>query len=220
MSDQPALPTLKLTMIRHGEVSLPSKDILYGAHDVNLSQAALVLMPRVAAALAALRPELVLTSPLKRCASLARAVADLSGARLKRDPMLKERSIGEWVLKTRGELQHLDAYQSWAKGDPDVQPTGGESLRMVQTRVLKAALDALGGGFGGSGDGRAVDGARVLERVVWVSHGGVIRGWRCFVNGLDLAESLKYAVSYFGTCEFERDSGGKWSEVRGEHQVI
>jgi len=231
--------SLSLTLIRHGEVTLPHKDLLYGAHDVNLSPAALMQMPSIAAALAKRQPQLVMTSTLKRCAALARAVADLSGAKLMRDARLRERVLGTWLLKRRSEMEGNPDYHRWAAGDPDVHPEGGESLRMVQARSMAAVMPVLGGS-GANGPYQplphveeiyrralAVGGASStelsgdeLKRVVWVSHGGVIRSWRCFVSGVDLADSLKFAVSYFGCMEYERGPDGVWREVKGEYQIV
>jgi len=59
-----------------------------------------------------------------------------------------------------------------------------------------------------------------LERIVWVSHGGVIRTIRTWLRGKPLEESLRYTVNYFGTVVLQRDSDGLWTEVRTEHQLI
>jgi broad specificity phosphatase PhoE len=110
---------------------------------------------------------------------------------------------------------------------------------MVQARSMAAVMPVLGGtGANGpyqplpqveeiyrralsvGGASQSGTQSEELKRVVWVSHGGVIRSWRCFVNGVDLADSLKFAVSYFGCMEFERGPDGVWREVKGEHQIV
>ncbi len=231
-------PKLILTMIRHGEVSLPRPDFLYGAHDVNLSHKALAQHPALATELAKLSPQVVLTSHLKRCTTLARATADLAQAPLKRERRVAERNIGEWVGKSRSELTGDPAFEGWAAGSAEALPPGGESLRMVQQRILKVFGELLGPGKRAIRDDVSEDRAgpthvvgqapaslvslagEPLERVVWVSHGGVIRTLRTWVRGRSLEESMRYAVSYFGTVTLQRDESGLWSEIRTEHQLL
>lgn len=230
-----SLPRLTLTLIRHGEVSLPAPDLLYGDHDVSLSPAALAVMPRLAAALSATQPRLVLTSHLKRCASLARSVADLSGARLFRDPRLRERHIGQWRMTPRSAHLEDPVYHRFVAGDPDATPPGGESLRMLQARYMAAIQPLLpghgaGGPFPNSGEATADNrhglSASVFAdageggHVVWVSHGGVIRTFRCFVRGVDIADSLQFAVGYYDATEFERDESGRWHETGSPRQLL
>lgn len=230
-----SLPRLTLTIIRHGEVSLPAPDLLYGDHDVSLSPAALAVMPRLAAVLSSTQPGLVLTSHLKRCASLARSVADLSGARLFRDARLRERHIGQWRMTPRSQHLADPVYQRFVAGDPDATPPGGESLRMLQARYMAAIQpllpgDGAGGPFGvaghsANGHGPGVQGNNTADsgtggHVVWVSHGGVIRTFRCFVRGVDIADSLQFAVGYFDATEFERDESGRWHETQGPRQLL
>src|SRR5690606_34318578 len=144
-------------------------------------------------------------------ATLARAVADLAGVPLKRERRLAERNIGEWVCRPRAELEGDPVFDAWASGSAEALPPGGESLRMVQSRLLKAIGELLGHsrravldgvdevqagptevGVNGAPSGLSILTGEPLERLVWVSHGGIIRTLRTWVRGRSLDDSTRY----------------------------
>jgi len=190
---------LHLTIIRHGETAKLYPDQIVGSHDIGLTPAALQLQPKVAQALAALKPQLVLTSHLKRCTSLARAVADLSGARLVRSPQLAERNWGTWTLKRRSELAGDPEFERWMSGAVDVKAAGSdEDYNATYARMVKTVEGAL---------------TPDLERVVWVSHAGIIKAFRVYAMQGELAKAMAMTVDFHGVAEFERDDKGKWCEI-------
>lgn len=109
------------------------------------------------------RWEGIITSPLRRCAEFARALARQRSIPLTLDERLAEMHFGAWEGRTAAELMSADPdalARFW--DDPATHaPPGAEPLARFATRVLVAWNDIV----------RDHPGRRVLL----VTHGGVIR---------------------------------------------
>jgi probable phosphoglycerate mutase len=83
----------------------------------------------------------VVSSPVRRTLESAQIVADTLELPLETEPGLAEMEFGRWDGLTFAEVgeRYPDELQGWM-GSLDVAPEGGESLRVVEKRVL----DALG----------------------------------------------------------------------------
>ena len=126
----------------------------------------------------------IVSSPLYRCADFARNLVERHGLPLVLDARLREIYFGAWEGKTATELLALDAdavTRFW--NDPvHYPPPGGEDVRDLQARVLRAWEDML----------LHYRGARLLV----ITHGGPLRIILGHVQKLSLLESLQLEVAH------------------------
>ena len=89
------------------------------------------------------RVEAVVASPVRRARETGEILAERLGVRLEEEPGFAEMEFGAWDGLTFDEVaqRHPDDLDAWL-GSLDVRPGGGESLEVVQQRVL-SALDRL-----------------------------------------------------------------------------
>ena len=133
-----------------------------GQSDSPLDETGLAQAERAARLLAALRPDLIVSSDLSRAARTAAPLARLTGLEVVLDKDLRERSGGSWEGLTDAEIRerYPDEHATWT-------PPDGEPAPLVADRVAAALLRAA---------------SAVTERVtgrdglaVVVSHGAALR---------------------------------------------
>jgi len=101
----------------------------------------------------------VVTSPARRCAAFAEALARERGIPLVPMPELAERGFGEWEGRLASEIPLPELEGFW--GDPIAYtPPGGETFGALRDRVEAGWLRALG---------------LPLRAPLLVTHGGVVR---------------------------------------------
>jgi probable phosphoglycerate mutase len=136
-------PTTTL-LLRHGETALSVERRFAGRGDAPLTETGLAQAASVAARLAGRGGiDLILTSPLRRAAQTAAAVADATGAPIDFDADLAETDFGSWEGLTFAEVMATSPGEltAWMT-DADAAPPGGESFAHVAVRV-GAALERL-----------------------------------------------------------------------------
>jgi alpha-ribazole phosphatase len=82
----------------------------------------------------------IASSPLTRCLTLARALATARNVPLTTDPRLAEIDFGIWEGRRWDDLPR-DQIDAWAADLMGARPHGGESVRMLETRVGPALDD-------------------------------------------------------------------------------
>jgi broad specificity phosphatase PhoE len=151
-----------LWLARHAAVHADWRGKAYEGLDVPLSAEGEAWTLELADRLAALRPDRVFASPLKRALDLGRAVAERSGAPLAVDPRLSEVRRGSWQGRAVEELYRADpaAIEAFYADPWTYDAHGGESDAALAARVWPAIEAALAGASG---------------RVVVATHYNVIR---------------------------------------------
>ena len=147
----------RLMLVRHGESEWNSGGRLQGQADIGLSARGEDQARALGPTIAALRPERVFASSLKR----ARATAALLGfPDAEPEDGLKEIDVGAWTGEPIDDLIARDpaAYRGWRAGA--YTPPGGEPWASFMART--------GGFVRGLLDGDA-------SQILIVSHGGVVR---------------------------------------------
>ncbi len=141
-----------------------------GQSDIPLDETGQAQADRAARLLAALRPDLIVSSDLSRAASTAAPLARLTGLEVILDKDLRERRGGCWEGLTDTEIRerYPDAHAAWAP--PDGEPTAAVADRVaaaLQRTATAVAEQVTGGVTAGvtGGDGLAVV----------VSHGAALR---------------------------------------------
>jgi broad specificity phosphatase PhoE len=126
----------------------------------------------------------VVTSPLVRCAGFASAFARRHSLPLTVDERIKEMHFGTWEGRTSAALMAEDpdaVTRFWT--DPDGNPPpAGELLSHFQARVL-AAWDSIVHSYAG-------------QKILLVTHGGVIRILLCHVQQRPIASLLEIEVRH------------------------
>lgn len=139
----------------------------------------------------------ILSSPLSRCADFARALSQYLAIPLQLDARLAEMDFGDWEGRTAADLMALDAEslgRFWA--DPLAHPPpGGESLQTFQDRVLSFWRGVLGQPPPDQPPAQD-QGRDTRQRILVITHGGVIRVILCEVLGWPLARLLELDVGH------------------------
>jgi alpha-ribazole phosphatase len=174
--------TLHLDLLRHGETELGGG--LRGSLDDALTATG---WQQMNAALIDRGPwNRVISSPLQRCAQFAEQLAFRLGVPVSLEKDLQELHFGAWEGQSAAALMETDAERLglfWA--DPySFTPPQGEAVIDFSARVL-AAVERLHQAHAG-------------ERVLLVSHGGVMRLLLARARGLPREQLLNVEVAHGG----------------------
>ena len=172
--------TLRLDMLRHGETELGGG--LRGSLDDALTEKGWQQMRE--AVLAQGPWDRLVSSPLQRCARFAEELAGRLGLPIEWQADLQELHFGAWEGQSAAALMETDADSLglfWA--DPySFTPPQGEPVAAFAARVL-AAVARLHAAYAG-------------ERVLLVSHGGVMRLLLAQARGLPREQLLNVEVGH------------------------
>jgi broad specificity phosphatase PhoE len=136
----------RVVLWRHGRTEWNATGRFQGQIDVPLDGTGREQAHDTARRLAALEPDLLVSSDLKRTQQTAAALAQLTGLDLMLDERLRETYAGEWEGCTIEEIERRfpDQYAAWRAGDSRVRVGGGESREEVAERIAAAVTDAAG----------------------------------------------------------------------------
>jgi probable phosphoglycerate mutase len=144
---------------RHGQTIWNVERRFQGQTDIPLDETGIAQAERAARLLAALRPDLIVSSDLQRAASTAAPLARITGLGVLLDKDLRERSGGSWEGLDDKEISARFPAERVTWNPPDGEPTPKVAERVYGAlqRVI-AKLNGDGGGLG-----------------VVVSHGAALR---------------------------------------------
>jgi len=167
---------------RHGQTRWNVERRFQGSTDIPLDDVGISQAARAARLLAALQPSNIVSSPLKRAAATAEALADVTGLEVAYDDRLVERFGGQW--------EGLTNYEIWDRFPEHAvvwQPPDGETEEAVAERVVAALDDALEATPAGT-------------TLVVVSHGGSLR---CGIaRFLGLPDDIWWRLGPLGNCSW------------------
>jgi alpha-ribazole phosphatase len=189
--------TLRLDLLRHGETELGGG--LRGSLDDALTD---IGWQQMRAAVVEQGPwDRLVSSPLQRCARFADELAEKSGLPVELDKDLQELHFGAWEGQSAAKLMETDAEALglfWA--DPySFTPPQGEPVAAFSARVL-AAVARLQAAYAG-------------ERVLLISHGGVMRLLLAQARGLPREQLLNVEVGHGALFSLSVESGGLLKEA-------
>lgn len=172
--------TLYLDMLRHGETTLGGG--FRGSLDDALTEPGWTQMR---AATAAAGPwDLLVSSPLLRCAAFAAELAGQLQLPMVLEPDLRELHFGDWEGRSAAQIMAEDAEalgRFWA--DPyGYSVPAGEPMADFESRVL-AAVERLRQRYAG-------------QRLLLVTHGGVMRLLLARARGLERGQLLQVEVAH------------------------
>ena len=148
---------IRLLLWRHGQTAWNVEGRFQGQTDIPLDETGVQQAERAARLLAALRPDVIISSDLSRAMATAAPLGRLTGLTVTTDKDLRERHGGAWEglsdvqIRTRYPVEHAQ----WL-------PPGGESTATVGERA-GAALE------------RIAEGLSPGSLAVVVSHGAALR---------------------------------------------
>jgi glucosyl-3-phosphoglycerate phosphatase len=182
----------RIILLRHGQTDYNVVGRMQGHLDSMLTPVGHEQAAAAAPVLAALEPDRVISSDLRRAADTADVIGAACGLPVKFDSRLRETHLGRWQGRTVAEIDrdYPGAITEW-RSDPTWAPPGGESRVAVvdRSRPVVRELDAE---FADSGDESAT--------VLLVAHGGLIAG---LVTGLlELPTATWPSFGGLGNCRW------------------
>lgn len=126
----------RVFLVRHGRTAWNAEGRFQGQADPPLDDVGIAQAGELAALIAALRPDVLVSSDLRRAMQTAEPIELATGVPVLADARLRERSLGHWEGLTRAEVQQAypDEYGDWVAGR-DVSRRGGESRAQVAARA-------------------------------------------------------------------------------------
>jgi probable phosphoglycerate mutase len=140
----------RLFILRHGQTLWNASARVQGQTDVDLDEVGIAQAERVAPLLAAYRPDLIVSSDLRRAAQTAAAIAALTGLTVEYDARLRERAYGPWESLTLTEIEqrYPEHYGAWRAtgfvGDLPIESP--EDLGKRACAALRDVADRVGDG--------------------------------------------------------------------------
>ncbi|WP_030679953.1 histidine phosphatase family protein [Streptomyces rimosus] len=153
----------RIVLWRHGQTAWNLEHRFQGTTDIELTEEGLAQARRAARLLAALEPDAVIASDLRRATATAGELAAVTGLEVTYDEALRETYAGAWQGLTHEEIveRYGEQYAAWKRGEP-VRRGGGE----LETEVADRAAPVVERNADKLPDGGTL---------VVVSHGGTIR---------------------------------------------
>ncbi len=133
----------RLLVVRHGRTGWNASRMIQGQLDVELDEVGREQVAALAPRLAALAPDAIVASDLRRAADSAVPLADLTGLPVRLDPRLRERSFGQWQGLHGSEIaeRYPEEYARWRAGK-DVDGCDVEELDDLAKRASEALREA------------------------------------------------------------------------------
>ena len=185
---------MRLLLVRHGQSEGNASGVVQGHVDFGLSDLGWRQAEATAAALAPLKVDRVVASPLKRAFDTAKVIGAAAGVAVEPFPGLMEYNIGAASGLTGAEirLRFPDIMSAYRRGERPRFP--GEEGREIFLQRVSSILDEF----------RETD-----LSVVAVAHGGVV-GALCYAAlGLDYGRPGLFRVANCSITEFRRDRAGR-----------
>ena len=193
----------RLVLLRHGQTDYNVAGRMQGHLDSMLTATGVAQAGSVAPEIAALAPDRLISSDLRRAVDTADLVGGACGRPVKLDARLRETHLGEWQGRTVAEIEDgwPGAIATW-RSDPGWAPPGGESRIDVVRRSLPVVEEL----------DEELAGTTPDTTVVLVAHGGLIAGLVCGL--LALPTPSWPAIGGIGNCRWaslaRRDDHPRW----------
>jgi probable phosphoglycerate mutase len=187
---------MRLIFVRHGQSEGNASGVVQGRLDFGLSDLGERQARATASRLEGVKIDRIITSPLRRAAETARAIAQPHGLLVEPEPALMEYDIGAVSGLTGAEIRqrHPEVAAAYARGERPRFPgeEGREAFRQRVAAVVHAVHDATSS-----------------ETVVAVAHGGVVNAVCGIVLGLDIRRPGVFQVANCSLTELVTDRNGR-----------
>jgi phosphoserine phosphatase len=167
--------------MRHGETAWNREGRVMGRNPIELDAEGRAQVTASIPFARLLKPELIVTSPLARARQSAEIIAaGVGSVPMAEDPQLSEVLYGRWEGMVYDDLIHDANYLNYRDHPLDTPTPGGETIAQVQSRGVEAVRRAVGD----NND----------KRILFVSHGDIIRTILCYFMRLELAHFRRIRV--------------------------
>ena len=196
----------RIVLWRHGRTEWNASGRFQGQTDIDLDEIGRAQAWESARRLAALEPDLLISSDLRRTRDTMAALAAITGKPIQLDERLRETFAGEWQGLTGAEIasRYPEEYKAWRAGDPLLKVGGGETRQDVAERMAAAVRDIAAR--------LADDGLAVLT-----THGGAARLGIAALIGMPLERFTNVGGLSNGSWSMLRDTDQGWVLV--EHNA-
>jgi len=188
----------EVIVVRHGETAWNAEGRIQGHLDSPLNEEGLAQAVLVADRLARQRFSRLYSSDLGRALQTAQPLSDKSGRAVHADARLRERNLGIFQGHTGAQCERRwpKHYAGFRSRDPEHMIPAGESGRELYERVVDV-FTALAREHPG-------------ERLVVVTHGGVLDALYRFVRGVPLELARDFPI-YNASINLVHFDGARWS---------
>jgi phosphoserine phosphatase len=174
--------------MRHGETAWNREGRVMGRQPVDLDKGGRAQVELAVPLARLLAPDLIVSSPLPRAVQSAEIISrGVGGIHIVTDDRLEEVRYGDWEGKDYHQLISEESYISYRKAPMESVTPGGETITQVQARGVEAVDAAVTAHRG--------------KRVLFVSHGDIIRTVLCHYMRLELRHFHRLRVdnaAFFG----------------------
>jgi len=168
-------------LMRHGETAWNREGRVMGRNPIELDADGRAQVQASVPFARLLRPELIITSPLARARQSAEIIAaGVGDVPIAEDPQLSEVKYGRWEGMVYDDLIEDAEYLNYRDHPLDAPTPGGETIAQVQSRGVEAVRRAITDNSG--------------RRILFVSHGDIIRTVLCHFMRLELAHFRRIRV--------------------------
>ncbi len=168
-------------LMRHGETAWNREGRVMGRNPIELDEQGRAQVAASIPFARLMKPELIVTSPLPRARQSAEIIAaGVGGVPVAEDPQLSEVLYGRWEGMVYDDLVEDPEYLNYREHPLDAPTPGGETITQVQSRGVEAVRRALADNNG--------------RRILFVSHGDIIRTVLCHFMRLELAHFRRIRV--------------------------
>jgi alpha-ribazole phosphatase len=175
---------MEVYLVRHTQVGL-SPDYCYGISDVELGNNYLLDIAGVKEKLKSIAFSKAFTSGLKRCKMLAESIVE--------NPIeeraLLEMNLGEWELKKWSEIDQK-LLDNWMNDFVNISPPGAMNFLDFSMQSVFFFDDLVAG-------------AAADDKILLVTHSGVIRSLVCHVLNLSLAHAFNFEIDFGSVTKIE-----------------
>jgi len=165
----------QIYLVRHGQTQWNKEQIFRGTSDVPLNGSGQEEARLTAKALGTRPISAVYTSPLVRASETAAGIAGIRGLEVRTLEGLTDLCFGEWQgVSHRAVMERYpELYRRWLEEPHRITFPGGDSLRTLQSRAVKAVKQTVL--------------SHPEDTIVMVSHRVVNRVLICGLVGIDLS---------------------------------
>jgi len=160
---------MKIFLVRHTKPAIP-EGICYGQTDIDIKDSISLEREAIQKRLVNANISKTFSSPLIRCAKLARSFVPLYGP-IVYDDRLMEFNFGDWEMKPWAEIEKEPTVKNWYKDYINTPVPGGESFTDLMERVRAFCLD--------------IQSDPENQEILVICHGGVIRAFDIILNGTE-----------------------------------
>ena len=170
---------MELILVRHTKVAV--EGVCYGFSDVDLADTFEEEKDEVLKKVDSTN-SVIFSSPLSRCTKLASHIS----SKYKSDERIKELNFGDWEMKKWDDLSDPE-FDVWMNDYINYKCPNGESLLDMKDRVEAFYKGIATGNY---------------DKVILVTHGGVIRLFHHLINGIYLDEIFNIKIEYGDVIKF------------------